>query len=62
MPSDLKTLYILRLGWFLSDGPCRNRRVLVPVQVNRSILPAWLHVVVDRWAGTFKELTSGIYR
>jgi len=26
------------------------------------VLPAWLYVVGDRWTGSFKELTGGIWR
>lgn len=39
-----------------------DRRVLVPVQVNGTVLPTWLYVVGDRWTGSFKELTGGIWR
>jgi len=51
-----------RLEGFHPGGPCLYRRVLVPVQVKKSVLPAWLYVVGDRWTGTFKELTAGIWR
>lgn len=45
--------------------PClraTHRQVLVPVQANGAVLPAWLYVSVDRWNGSFKELSSGVWR
>ena len=50
------------LEGFCPGGPYIYHRVLVPVQVNGAVLPAWLYVVGDRWAGRFKELTGGIWR
>jgi hypothetical protein len=43
-------------------GLCLYRRVLVSVQANGIVLPAWLYVVGDRRTGSFKELTGGIWR
>lgn len=51
-----------RLEGFHPGGPCLYRRVLVPVQVNGGEFSAWLYVVGDRWTGSFKELTGGIWR
>jgi len=39
----------------------KDGRVLVHVRTNKTVLPAWLYVVGDRWAGTFKALTSRIW-
>ncbi|GAB6094071.1 gamma-glutamylcyclotransferase [Desulfatiferula olefinivorans] len=50
-----------RLEGFHPGGPCLYRRVLVPVQVNGAVLPAWLYVSGDRWTGGFKELTIGAW-
>jgi len=36
-----------RLEGFYPGGPRLYRRVLVPVRVNRSVLPAWLYVGED---------------
>jgi gamma-glutamylcyclotransferase (GGCT)/AIG2-like uncharacterized protein YtfP len=48
-----------RLEGFHPGGPCLYRRVLVPVQVNGTDLPAWLYVV--EWISNrrFKPLPSG---
>jgi len=51
-----------RLEGFHPGGPCLYRRVLVPVWINGTVLPAWLYVVGDRWTGSVKELTGGIWR
>ena len=51
-----------RLEGFHPGGPCLYHRVLDPVQVNGTMLPAWLYVVGDRWTGSVKELTGGIWR
>ena len=51
-----------RLEGFHPGGPCLYRRVLVPVQVNGAVFPAWLYVVGDRWNGNFKELSGGVWR
>lgn len=51
-----------RLEGFHPGGPCLYRRVLVPVRANGTGLPAWLYAVGDRWTGSFKELTGGIWR
>ncbi|NLJ46198.1 MAG: hypothetical protein GX430_06530 [Treponema sp.] len=42
--------------------PCLYRRVLVSVRANGTLPPAWLYVVGDRWTGSVKELTGGIWR
>jgi hypothetical protein len=45
--SSLRTAVYLRgpanLDGFRPAGPCLYRRVLVPVQVNGAVLPAWLY-------------------
>jgi gamma-glutamylcyclotransferase (GGCT)/AIG2-like uncharacterized protein YtfP len=51
-----------RLEGFHPGGPCLYRRVLVPVRANGTVLPTWLYVVGDRWTGSVKELTGGIWR
>ena len=51
-----------RLEGFHPGGPCHYRRVLVPVQVKGTMLPAWLYVLGDRWTGVLKELNDGIWR
>ena len=51
-----------RLEGFHPGGSCLYRRVLVSVQANGTLPPAWLYAVGDRWTGNFKELTSGIWR
>jgi gamma-glutamylcyclotransferase (GGCT)/AIG2-like uncharacterized protein YtfP len=51
-----------QLEGFHPGGQSLYRRVLVPVQVNRIVLPAWLYVVGDRWTECCKELTGGIWR
>ncbi len=53
---------IARLEGFHPGGPCLYRRVLIPVRANGTMLPAWLYVVGDRWTGSFKELSGGIWR
>ncbi len=45
-----------RLEGFHPGGPCLYRRVLVPVQVNRSVLPAWLYVSEDPISGRLTPL------
>ena len=50
-----------RLEGFHPGGPCLYRRVLVPVRANGTGLPVWLYVPGDRWTGSFKELTVGIW-
>ena len=42
--------------------PCLYRRVLVPVRINRTVLPTWLYVVGDRWTGSRKEISGGVWR
>ncbi len=51
-----------RLEGFHPGGPCLYRRVIVLVQVGGAVIPAWLYMVGDRWTGSFKELTGGIWR
>jgi len=51
-----------QLEGFHPGGPCLYRRVLVPVQINATVLPAWVYVVGDRWTGSFKELSDGVWR
>lgn len=51
-----------RLEGFHPGGPCLYRRVLVPVRINGTGLPAWLYMMGDRWTGACKELTAGIWR
>ena len=51
-----------RLEGFHPGGPCLYRRVLIPVRANGTLLPAWFYAVGDRWTGSFKELTGGIWR
>jgi len=51
-----------RLEGFHPGGPCLYRRVLIPVRANGTMLPAWLYAVGDRWTGSFKELSGGIWR
>ena len=58
---EIRLQTIDRLEGFHPGGPCLYCRVLVPVQVNRSVLPAWLYVVGDRWTGSVKELIGGIW-
>jgi len=50
-----------REGFYPGD-PRLYRRVLVPVRINGTVLPTWLCVVGDRWTGSVKELTGGIWR
>ena len=45
-----------RLEGFHPGGPCLYRRVLVPVQANRSVLPAWLYVGEDPISKRFTPL------
>jgi hypothetical protein len=42
-------------------GLCPCRRVLVPVQANGAVLPAWLSVPGDRWNDSVKELFGGVW-
>ncbi len=51
-----------RLEGFHPGGPCLCRRVLVPVQVNRGILPTWLYVVDATGHRGSKPLPSGRWR
>jgi hypothetical protein len=51
-----------RLEGFHPGGHCLYRRVLVPIRANGTRLPVWLYTVGDRWTGSFKELTAGIWR
>ena len=51
-----------RLEGFHPGGSCLYRRVLVTVRTDGAELPVWLYVVGDRWTGSFKELTGGIWR
>ncbi len=51
-----------RLEGFHPGGPCLYRRVLVPVRTNGTEFPGWLYVTGDRWTGSYKELTGGIWR
>jgi len=50
-----------RLEGFRPGGPCLYRRVLVPVRTNRVELPAWLYVAGERWNGSLKELSGGVW-
>ncbi len=45
-----------RLEGFHPGGPCLYRRVLVPVQVNKSVLTAWLYVGEDPISGRLTHL------
>jgi len=45
-----------RLEGFRPGGPCLYRRVLVPVQVKKSVLPAWLYVGEDPISKRFTPL------
>ena len=45
-----------RLEGFHPGGPSLYRRVLVPIQVNRSVLPAWLYVGEDPISKRFTPL------
>jgi hypothetical protein len=51
-----------RLEGFHPGGPCLYRRVLVPVRINGTVLPIWLYVVGDRWTGSRKEISGGVWR
>jgi gamma-glutamylcyclotransferase (GGCT)/AIG2-like uncharacterized protein YtfP len=51
-----------RLEGFHPGDPSLYRRVLVPVRTKETVLPTWLYVVGDRWTGSVKELTGGIWR
>jgi len=51
-----------RLEGFHPGDPCLYRRVLVPVQVNRGVLPAWLYVADTTGHRGFKPLPSGNWR
>jgi len=51
-----------RLEGFRPDGPCLYRRVLVAVQVNGSVIPAWLYVADVTEHRGFKPLPSGKWR
>jgi len=48
-----------RLEGFQPGGPCLYRRVLVPVQVNGTGLPAWLYVADTTGHRGIKPLPSG---
>jgi len=50
-----------RLEGFHPGGPCLYRRVLVPVRTKGAELPAWLYVAGDRWTGSFRELSGGVW-
>jgi len=60
--AEIRLPAIDRLEGFRPGGPCLYRRVLVPVRIKGTVLPTWLYVVGDRWTGSFKELTAGIWR
>ena len=51
-----------RLEGFHPGGHCLYRRVLVSAQANGTERPVWLYVTGDRWTGSYKELTGGIWR
>ena len=51
-----------RLEGFHPGGPCLYCCVLVPVRTSGAELPVWLYAMGDRWTGSFKELTGGIWR
>jgi hypothetical protein len=51
-----------RLEGFHPGGPCLYRRVLVPVRINGTVLPTWLYMVGDRWTGSRKEISGGVWR
>lgn len=59
---ETRLLAIDRLEGFHPGGPCLYRRVLVPVRASGTRLPVWLYAMGDRWTGSFKELTGGIWR
>ena len=59
---EIRLPAIDRLEGFHPSGPCLYRRVLVPVRANGTGLPVWLYAMGDRWTGSFKELTGGIWR
>lgn len=50
-----------RLEGFHPGGPCLYRRVLVSVQVNGAIFPAWLYVGEDPISGRLKPLCKSIW-
>jgi len=51
-----------RLEGFHPGGPCLYRRVLVPVQINGGVLPAWLYVVDVTGNRGLTPLPSGKWR
>lgn len=59
---EIRLPAIDRLEGFHPGGPCLYRRVLVPIRANGTVFPVWLYTVGDRWTGSFKELTGGIWR
>ena len=59
---EIRLPAIDRLEGFHPGGPCLYRRVLVPIRTNGTGLPVWLYAMGDRWTGSFKELTGGIWR
>lgn len=50
-----------RLEGFHPGSPCLYRRVLVPVQVNGTDLPAWLYVGENPIPGRLKPLGMSIW-
>jgi gamma-glutamylcyclotransferase (GGCT)/AIG2-like uncharacterized protein YtfP len=50
-----------RLEGFHPGAPCLYRRVLVPVRINGTVLPAWLYVGEDPSSGSLKPLGKSIW-
>ena len=50
-----------RLEGFHPGAPCLFRRVLVPVRINGTVLPAWLYVGEDPSSGSLKPLGKSIW-
>jgi hypothetical protein len=44
------------------DCPFFQTGVLVPVRINGTVLPTWLYMVGDRWTGSRKEISGGVWR
>ena len=58
---EIRLPAIDRLEGFHPGGPCLYRRVLVPVQVNGTVLTAWLYVGGNPISGSLKPLGKSIW-
>ena len=51
-----------RLEVYHPSGPYLYRRVLVPVQAEGTVIPAWLYMTGECWNDHFKELSGRVWR